>query len=487
MANIMRLGGGSGGGKAKKLLSSLTEGSLVSVLEDGKLVPFYVAKHDYEADLNGEGRTLLVRKNVHSSMNWNGTAVNAYATSSVDSWLNNDYVSLLSATVKAQTVATEIPYTAGNGTTSVSALRRNIFILSATEYGFNSSGCNVEGSKLPIAEMIQSAGVDGTMQNQWTRSPRTTNKTESWFVNGGTSIYYATTNNPAYIRPCFTLPATMALLDESYADGSWGLADENVLFDIETASTMAKSGVSYTNGIADLDAGTLNDIAAAISANPNIDKYMGTIYYDKGNVHRKISVGDTQNITVDGVSYPVSILGFNHDDLAFCREYGDTTATGKAGITFQLKNCLTTGYVMNPSNTNAGGWGGCAMRGSMATILGQFPSGLKSVLKTAKKLSSVGGNSSAINTTEDKLFLLAEIEIFGSLTHSFAGEGSQYAYYKAGNSKIKSFQSGSATSWWERSPAKDTISFCLVSNTGAAAGVNSGAAAPIGCSFAYCI
>ena len=36
IGNPITLGGG---GKPKKLLSSLTEGSLISVLEDGKLTP----------------------------------------------------------------------------------------------------------------------------------------------------------------------------------------------------------------------------------------------------------------------------------------------------------------------------------------------------------------------------------------------------------------------------------------------------------------
>ena len=484
MANIMRLGGG-GGGKPKKLLSSLTEGSLVSVLEDGKLVPFYVAKHNYEADLNGEGRTLLVRKNVHSSMNWNSTAVNAYATSSVDSWLNNDYVSLLSATVKAQTVATEIPYTAGNGTTSVSALRRNIFILSATEYGFNSGGCNVEGSKLPIAEMIQSAGVDGTMQNQWTRSPRTTNKTESWFVNGGTSIYYATTNNPAYIRPCFTLPATMALNEVPNADGSWLLADEDILFDTETASITAKAGVNYTNGIADLDAATLNDIASAISANPNITNQTSVVYYDKGDVHRSISVGDTYGMSL-GVytsNCPMQIIGFNHDDLTDGASYGSPTVTGKAGITLQMVNSLAASYKMNTNNTNTTGWSSCYMRTTnMPAMLAEMTSALRLVVKVVNKMTSAGNKSSTINTTEDKLFLLSEIEVYGTRKYSAVGEGAQYAYYKAGNSTIKT----GASDWWTRSPyTANATEFCRVDTNGNC--FTAGAYNPLGVAFAYCI
>ena len=86
-------------------------------------------------------------------------------------------------------------------------------------------------------------------------------------------------------------------------------------------------------------------------------------------------VGDKKNITVNGVTYAAQIIGFDHDTL--------TTADGgrtKAGITFQLVDCLNTTYSMNGSNTNVNGWRGSTMRTStMATLLNQLSSDLKSV------------------------------------------------------------------------------------------------------------
>ena len=65
-----------------------------------------------------------------------------------------------------------------------------------------------------------------------------------------------------------------------------------------------------------------------------------------------------------------------------------------------------------------------------------MPSEVQNGIKQVKKLTSAGNKSSTINSTDDKLFLLSEIEIFGTTSNSFAGEGKQYDYYKAGNSKI---------------------------------------------------
>ena len=192
-------------------------------------------------------------------------------------------------------------------------------------------------------------------------------------------------------------------------------------------------------------------------------------------------VGDKKNITVNGVTYAAQIIGFDHDTL--------TTADGsrtKAGITFQLVDCLKTTYSMNGSNTNVNGWRGSTMRTStMATLLNQLSSDLKSVLKFVNKVTSKGNNQSGLETTSDKLFLLSEIEVFGATQYSYAGEGKQYEYYTAGNSTIKKVN-GSASGWWERSPGSgNTTNFCSVNNSG---GANSNYASnSYGVSFGFCV
>lgn len=214
-----------GGGKPKKLLSSLTEGSLVSVLEDGKLVPFYVAKHNYEADLNGEGRTLLVRKDIHSKQYWHTTNTNTYAGSFIDTWLNGDYKALLSNTVQGNMALTSFDYSAGN-TTAVTTLSRGLFLLSLAEVGLSASDANQEGEKLPIGDALKIAYLDGTATNQWSRTPANKNTQYAYVISSAGAISGGNPTSAQGIRPCFTLPADMPLRSEPYADGSWGLVDE---------------------------------------------------------------------------------------------------------------------------------------------------------------------------------------------------------------------------------------------------------------------
>ena len=188
-------------------------------------------------------------------------------------------------------------------------------------------------------------------------------------------------------------------------------------------------------------------------------------------------VADQKSMTINGVYYQIDIIGKNHDN------YSD--GSGKAPLTFQLHDCYGKTKNMNSSHTNDGGWTGCAMRQThLPAILSQMPTEVQNGIREVNKLTSAGNRSATIDTTADKLFLLSEIEIFGSTTYSKAGEGSQYAYYSAGNSKVKKF-SGSTNPWWERSPdGSSSVYFCNVDSYGDAytniAGVNAGV------SFGFC-
>lgn len=177
-----------------------------------------------------------------------------------------------------------------------------------------------------------------------------------------------------------------------------------------------------------------------------------------GSVPSTWVVGNSKTMTINGASYQVDIIGKNHDTY---------TAGGKAPLTFQLHDCYADTKAMNSSDTNSGGWTSCAMRSThLPVILSLMPTEVQNGIREVNKLTSAGNKSSTINTTADKLFLLSEVEIFGSTSYSAAGEGTQYDYYKAGNRKVKK-QNGSAAPWWERSPyASASTYFCRVRSNG---------------------
>lgn len=152
------------------------------------------------------------------------------------------------------------------------------------------------------------------------------------------------------------------------------------------------------------------------------------------------NVGDSCNMTINNKTYAIDIIGKNHDDYA--------DGSGKAPLTFQMHTTYATQYKMNGAEDNSCGWKNCLVRTSNAfpALKKVMPAEVVAALKAVTKKTTAGGASSAIDTTEDTLFLLSEIEVQGTRTFSYPGEGTQYAYYKTAANRKKN------RAWYLRSP-----------------------------------
>ena len=212
------------------------------------------------------------------------------------------------------------------------------------------------------------------------------------------------------------------------------------------------------------------------------------------------SVGDTKQITMNGkvsdgltlsnYSTYVYIIGFNHNSsvegtgIAF----GGFKTAASGGIDVALcdsgyNSSKSSGqwFNMNNSDTDSGGWSSSRMRSTTIPLVkSALPSDLQAVIKTTTIYSdNTGGGSdtaSYVTATQDQLYLLAEFEIFGTRRLANTAEQNyqqQYAYYVAGNSKIKYRHDSTATAvgWWERSVYAATAThFCIVYTGGTAGG-----------------
>ena len=168
-----------------------------------------------------------------------------------------------------------------------------------------------------------------------------------------------------------------------------------------------------------------------------------------GDVPDSWAIGNSQNMTINGTDYQIDIIGKNHDDYA--------DGSGKAPLTFQMHTTYATQYKMNGAERNDCGWKNCLVRISNAfpKLKQVMPAEVVAALKAVTKKTTAGGASSSIDTTSDTLFLLSEIEVQGTRTHSYAGEGTQYAYYKTAANRKKN------RAWYLRSPRINSTScFC---------------------------
>ena len=199
--------------KAGTPLSTYTEGSIIKINESGSPVEFYVAKHDYEAGLNGTGRTLVARKDLYDTRAWGNAGNNAYSNSLIDKWLNGDYKNLFSTKMQISMSITKFQYTPMNGNTAVRVLERSLFLLSGVEMRGTLSWLNTEGSMLPIdvADKLKVAYLSGTATDWWLRSPVSTQNTGVAVVQSNGSITSSGDSNKYGSRPCFTLPSTIKI------------------------------------------------------------------------------------------------------------------------------------------------------------------------------------------------------------------------------------------------------------------------------------
>lgn len=220
-------------------------------------------------------------------------------------------------------------------------------------------------------------------------------------------------------------------------------------------------------------------------------------------------VGDTVGIALNGTvgalafsneTYYAFILGFDHNptiegygtihfqmaktaagvDIAFCdSNYGSTGSSA--------------GFRMNTSKTNSGGWNNSYMRSTICPAFkAAMPTAWQNVIAACTKYSdNTGGGSdtaSYVTSTSDKIWLLAEFEVFGTRSVANSAEKNyqkQYDYYANGNSKIKYKHSDTATAciWWLRSVVVgNSTGFRLVATSGS--GGNTHAYYPLG--FAPC-
>ena len=214
------------------------------------------------------------------------------------------------------------------------------------------------------------------------------------------------------------------------------------------------------------------------------------------------SVGDTKSITLSGtvgilsvnsLTIDAFILGFNHNasrEGQHLIHFAIGKISGKmvALCDSQYNNSVSSGFCMNPSNSNSGGWKETYMRktilGNSGTpssppansLLAALPADLRAVMQPVTKYTdNTGGysnSSSDVTATVDYLWLLAEFEVFGSGNYANQYEKNsqvQYAYFKAGNSKVayNHANTGNAVVFSLRSPSfSNSNLFCAVDSGG---------------------
>ena len=289
---------------------------------------------------------------------------------------------------------------------------------------------------------------------------------------GGTTIATKTSNGTAV----FTVTETGAYTVTATKNGQTTSGSVNVV----SSTTSYSLTLSFVSS-------TLNNNEWSVIKSVS-DAGQGANYWSIGDRKAVTLNGTVGKLSLSNVTTYAFIIGFNHNASVegtnrIHFQLAKTALTGGTDVCLcdssYNSNVSTTGYFsMNSSRTNSGGWASSQMRTNICgtslssysgTIIAVIPAALRAVLKSVTKYTdntANGGGSTAsyVTATTDYFFLLSEFEVFGSISYGNTNEKNkqaQYAYYSAGNSKIKYKHDGTSTAalWWLRSPFASSSHF----------------------------
>ena len=199
-------------------------GATVKINENGSPVDYIVVQQGlpgsmYDASCDG---TWLLRKDIAENRQWHSSNVNDYANSTINAYLNGDWLNRYDPEVAEAIKQVKIPYrqNGGSGGTDrngANGLSCKIFLLSGREVGFTNNESSYfpnDGSKLDYfisgntssAQQRRVANLNGSATNWWLRSPNTDNTNGVWRVSSGGDYDYWRASNSYGVRPALILP-----------------------------------------------------------------------------------------------------------------------------------------------------------------------------------------------------------------------------------------------------------------------------------------
>ena len=200
-------------------LNSLREGDSVWLWEDGAKAEYLVGCHDYEAERNGPGYTLLVRAEpLSTTRNWHGNdddASTTFADCDLHKWLETEYTRLLELEDRSMAAEVLVPKDSGK-----SSIRVRYFVLGWGEIQDGSTGAGTPLDANVRSKLWERNGG----RTVWARENTTSSNADGedelypycWKIQNGKATYTTSDCQNAYaVQPCFAVKAGGAIVLEN--------------------------------------------------------------------------------------------------------------------------------------------------------------------------------------------------------------------------------------------------------------------------------
>ena len=171
-------------------IGSLDTGSIVKLNVNGSPVEFIVVNQGipensslYDASCNG---TWLLMKDIYENRAWNGTDVNNYAASDLNTYLNNTFFASLGSKEKNAAMQVKLPY--GDGTSVISGangVAAKTFLISAIELGQSAAATEYKANFADNtwAEIIEACQTNSVPDTWVVGDQKTMSIGESYKIN----------------------------------------------------------------------------------------------------------------------------------------------------------------------------------------------------------------------------------------------------------------------------------------------------------------
>lgn len=227
------------GGVSRRIFSAgpkagdLQVGDVIQLNVNGISTNFLVVHQGLPSDIYDSScdGTWLLMEDIYTNRIWNGTGLNTYASSSINTYLNNAFFNLLDDKIRTSIKQIKLPYIPGGGNYTVNSgskgLRTKCFLLSYAELGIYYSYLGKDGSKLDyfILDEANAGGTEAEAKriayyNQiasiWnTRTARDTSSNQMYYrIDDDGSVRNTISSNyykASGVRPCFILPQDFVL------------------------------------------------------------------------------------------------------------------------------------------------------------------------------------------------------------------------------------------------------------------------------------
>ena len=209
-------------------------GATVKINENGQPVDYLVVNQGLPSDIydaSCEG-TWCLRKDIAENRQWNSSNVNDYKNSTVNAYLNGDWLDRYDPDVAEAIIQAKIPYVNGTGSSAVASgangLSCKIFLLSGREVGFSTSDNQYfpnDGAKLSYFESgtgssalnKRIAKLNGSATLWRLRSPYTDGTDNAWLVYSNGNYDYYNCAGSYGIRPALILPYSFKFQESEVA------------------------------------------------------------------------------------------------------------------------------------------------------------------------------------------------------------------------------------------------------------------------------